>query len=126
LANGEKALAEGSVFYKTFYITTFTPNNDPCLPGGVGKVYALDYKTAGAVLNFDDDVELERDKAIGGGIPSKVVTVITDKGGTKILISVGSTNPDPNSEALDAGVVAMDPLVPNLNFHYMWWRELLN
>ena len=125
LANGEKVLAEGTVFYKTFYVTTFTPNNDPCLPGGIGKLYALDYKTAGAVLNFDDDVDLERVVDIGGGIPSKVVTVITDSGGAKLFISVGSTNPDENSEAFDAGVVAVDPLTPKINFFRMWWKELL-
>ena len=38
LAAGEKVLAENTVFYKTAYFTTFTPNNDPCLPGGVGKL----------------------------------------------------------------------------------------
>jgi hypothetical protein len=125
LASGEKVLAEGTVFYKTFYLTTFTPNNDPCLPGGVGKLYALNYKTAAAVIDFDNDTNVERSVDIGGGIPSKVVTVITDVGGAKLLISVGSTNPDANSEAFDAGVVTIDPLTPPVNFFYMWWREVL-
>ena len=125
LANGEKVLAEGTVFYKTFYITTFKPNTDPCVPSGVGKLYALDYKTAGAVLNFDDDVDLERVVDVGGGIPSKVVTVITDSGGAKLFISVGSTNPDEDSQALGAGVVAVDPLTPKMNYFRLWWRELL-
>jgi hypothetical protein len=84
------------------------------------------YKTGGAVLDFDNDGTPERSTEIGGGIPSKVVTVITDTGGTKLFISVGSTNPDPDSEALDAGVVAVDPLTPKNNFFYLWWRELLN
>jgi type IV pilus assembly protein PilY1 len=126
LAGGEKVLAESSVFYKTIYMTTFTPNDDPCLPGGVGKLYALHYKTSAAVIDFDGDGTLEVSTILGGGIPSKVVTVLTDTGGVKLFISVGSTNPDPNSEAFDAGVVAIDPLVPPINFHYMWWRELLD
>jgi len=29
-------------------------------------------------------------------------------------------------KAFDAGVVAIDPLAPPLDFHYMWWRELLD
>ena len=87
-------------------MTTFTPNNDPCLPGGVGKLYALEYKTGLAVLDFDNDGSLERSTDIGGGMPSKVVTVITDSGGVKLFISVGSTNPDPNSEVFDAGGLA--------------------
>jgi hypothetical protein len=126
LSSGEKVLAENIVFYKTTYLTTFTPNDDPCLPGGVGKVYALDYKTGGAVLDFDKDGNTERSAQIGGGIPSKPVTVITDAGGIKLFISVGSTNPDPLSEALDAGVIALDPLVPKRNFFYLWWRELID
>ena len=126
LAAGEKVLAENTVFYKTVYMTTFTPNNDPCLPGGVGKLYALQYKTGEAVLDFDSDGSLERSTDIGGGMPSKVVTVITDSGGAKLFISVGSTNPDPNSEAFDAGVISVDPLTPKNNFFYLWWRELLN
>jgi hypothetical protein len=86
----------------------------------------MHYKTGQAVLDFDSDGSLERSTDIGGGIPSKVVTVITDTGGTKLFISVGSTNPDPNSEAFDAGVVTIDPLTPENNFFYLWWRELLN
>jgi type IV pilus assembly protein PilY1 len=125
LASGEKVLAEGSVFYKTFYLTTFTPNNDPCLPGGLGKLYALNYKTAAAVLDFDNDSNLERSNDIGGGIPSKVVTVISANSKIKLFISVGSTNPDPYSESFDAGVVAADPLTPSINFFYMWWREII-
>ena len=126
LAAGEKVLADNTVFYKTVYMTTFTPDPDPCLPGGVGKLYGFNYKTGAAVIDFDGDSALDRSKAIGGGIPSKVVTVMTDTGGVKLFISVGSTNPDVNSESFDAGVVAFDPLTPPINFHYMWWRELLN
>jgi type IV pilus assembly protein PilY1 len=125
LAPGEKFLAEGNVFYKTFYFTTFTPNNDPCLPGGIGKAYALNYKTAAATIDFNNDTILERSTDIGGGIPSKVVTVITDAGGVKLLVSVGSTNPDAISESFAAGLVALDPLAPPINFFYMWWREVL-
>ena len=123
---GEKVLAENTVFYKTIYWTTFTPNDDPCLPGGVSKIYALNYKTGAAVIDFYGGGTLDRSTLIGGGIPSKVVTVMTDTGGTKLFISVGSTNPDLLSEAFEAGVVAVDPLVPPIDFHYLWWRELLD
>ena len=51
-AVGEKVLAEGTVFYKTLYITTFTPNNDPSVPGGDAKLYALSYLTGAAVVGF--------------------------------------------------------------------------
>jgi Tfp pilus tip-associated adhesin PilY1 len=126
LAAGEKVLAEGTIFYRTLYYTTFTPNDDVCMPGGIGRLYALEYKSGGAVLDLNNNGSPERSTDIGGGIPSKVVTVLTDSGSTKLFISVGSTNPDENSESFAAGVVGFDPLAPEKNFFYLWWRELLN
>ncbi len=120
-------LAENTVFYKTVYLSTFTPNPAPCVPGGDGRVYAMQYKTSGNVLDFDKDGTKDRSTIIGGGIPSKTVIVITDTlVPAKMLISVGSTNPDPTSESFAAGVISIDPLTPDVNFIYRWWRELLN
>lgn len=124
LEAGEKLLAETTLFYKTLYLTTYTPNGDPCLPGGAGKLYALNYKTGGAVLDFDGNGDSERGVQIGGGIPSKVVVVISETK-QKIYISVGSTNPDESAQNVGAGVVALDPLAPPINFFYLWWSDFL-
>jgi type IV pilus assembly protein PilY1 len=122
LATGEKVLEEGTVLYKVFYLTTYTPNNDPCLPGGEGKFYALQYQTGAAVLTFGG-ADPTRSVTVGGGIPSKPVTVITETG-VKLLISVGTTNPDAQSQSVGAGILTKDPLFPDMNFFYKWWREL--
>jgi Tfp pilus tip-associated adhesin PilY1 len=127
---GEKVLAKGVVVYKTYYVTTFTPNSDPCLPGGSAKLYALNYLTGSAVIAFadtdgDGNADLSRSVILGGGIPSKPVTVLTAKS-QKLFISVGSTNPDGTSQSIAAGIIAVDPLFPNRNFFYLWWRELFN
>jgi len=123
---GEKVLAGNTVFYKTLYITTFLPNNDPCLPGGEGKLYALKYKTgAAALFDVNNDSILERSLSLGGGIPSKPVMVLTEKG-QKLFISIGSTTPDALSELTEAGIIAMDPLAALKNFFYIWWREIFN
>jgi type IV pilus assembly protein PilY1 len=115
-AEGEKVLARGVVFYKTYYVTTFTPNSDPCVPGGNAKLYALDYLTGAAVIAFTDtdgdgDNDLSRSVLLGGGIPSKPVTVITADA-TKLFISVGSTNPNASSQSVGAGIVALDKKPP--------------
>jgi type IV pilus assembly protein PilY1 len=122
-AVGEKVLSEGTVFYKTFYITTFTPNNDPSVPGGDAKLYALSYLTGAAVLDFDDDSNLDRNSLIGEGIPSEPVTLIT-RTGTKLLISMGSTDPAMGNPSLSAGVKDIDPLKPSINCFYRFWREI--
>jgi type IV pilus assembly protein PilY1 len=124
-AAGEKVVGEGMVFYKTFYITTFTPNDDPCVSGGCGKLYALSYLTGGAVLDFHNDSTLERCSTIGEGIPSEPVMLIT-RTGTKLLISAGSKNPDTAGPSLVAGVMNIDPLLPPVNFYYRYWRENYN
>jgi type IV pilus assembly protein PilY1 len=130
VAEGEKVLARGVVFYKTYYITTFTPNSDPCVPGGNARLYALDYLTGAAVIAFTDidgdgDLDKTRSTLLGGGIPSKPVTVITASA-TKLFISVGSTNPNVSSKSVGAGIVALDPLYPPRNFFYLWWRQVFN
>jgi type IV pilus assembly protein PilY1 len=119
---GEKILAKGTVFYKTLYITSFTPSDDPCLPGGEATIYALDYKTGAAVLALNGS-GLERSMMLGGGVPSTPVPIITSRG-QKLLVSVGSTIPVAGSDSVEAGIIGIDPLAPGLNFYYMWWREL--
>jgi len=124
LAPGEKILAEGTVFYKVFYVTSFLPSNtDPCKPGGAALLYAVSYKTGlgGADLNKDGVADMSI--VIGGGIGSKPVTVIRE-GGTTLLVSVGSTNPDATTENTGAGIVDVAPESPPFNFFFLWWREL--
>jgi type IV pilus assembly protein PilY1 len=122
-AKGEKVLAEGTVFYKTFYVTTFTPKKDSCVPGGDGRLYALNHLTGEAVLHFNHDSNKERRCLIGEGIPSKPVVVIR-KTTTKLLVSEGSANPDIVGPSLVAGIKTIDPFLPPVNFYYQSWREV--
>ncbi len=122
-AVGEKVLSEGTVFYKTFYITTFTPNNDSIVTGGYGKLYALSHLTGAAVLDFNNDSKLERISFIGEGIPSKPVMLITRRG-TKLWISVGSGNLGTADPSLERGVKSVDPLLPPINFFYRFWKGM--
>ena len=119
---GEKVLAKGMVFYKTYYLTTFVPSTDPCVPGGDAKIFALNYKTGAAVISFGG-TDTVRDKLIGGGIPSSPVPIITSHG-QKLLVSVGSTIPIADSDSFEAGIMDIDPLAPEFNFYYLWWRQL--
>lgn len=58
--DGEKVLANVSVFNEIAYFTTYNPDPvtavDPCEPGNLGasRLYAVDFRTGEAVYNFAD------------------------------------------------------------------------
>ncbi len=122
-AVGEKVLAEGMVFNKTLYITTYTPMSDPCTPGDEATLYALNHLTGKPVADFDHDSSKDRTVIIGQGIPSKPVMRIA-KTHTGLLISVGSANSDVSGPRLAAGIKSIDPLMPPFNFFFRYWREI--
>jgi type IV pilus assembly protein PilY1 len=111
LAEGEKVLSEGVVFFKTYYVTTF-------LPGQGGALYALNYKTGEAVDGYL--------RVIGeaDGLLSKPVVII-NKTDQKLLVSASRINPgEGGSESVGPGILAIEPSAPSANFYYLWWREL--
>jgi type IV pilus assembly protein PilY1 len=94
---GEKVLAPSIVYAGAAYLTTFTPTagsiTDPCYVGeGTARLYALDYLTAAAVLNFDTSSEElhknDRHQRIGTAIPSGVVIALV-QGKAAGFIGVG-------------------------------------
>jgi type IV pilus assembly protein PilY1 len=116
--SGEKVLAPPTVFNKVAYFTTYAPNTmvapDPCQPGNLGtaRLYAVDYLTGEAVLNYDTTndtttidnkranstpgqvlIRSDRSVTLGSGIPSGVVLIINPNGGLKALIGVGGVIP---------------------------------
>ncbi len=123
LADGEKILAEGVLFYKAFYVTSFLPNTEPCVPGGYAHIYSLNYKTGAAWADLDQDGSEEVKTLVGGGIGSRPVPVIRD-GGATLLVSVGATNPDAESGSTTAGVTGLAPKAPANNFFTLWWKNL--
>ncbi len=122
--SGEKVLSPASVFAKVAYYTSFTPGSgvelNPCVPNrGTASVYAVKYLTAEAVFNYDtvndsgyasetntralgNEGEIlkrsDRFEAIGSGIPSGVVVIISQDG-ESALIGVGGGLEIPEVEA---------------------------
>lgn len=114
LHSGEKVLAPGLAFNKVAYYTTYAPNTsavaDPCSPGNLGtsRLYAVDYKTGEAVINYDTGndststtnaratavagqvlLRSDREQTLGSGIPSGIVMVIGTNGEPTILVGCG-------------------------------------
>jgi type IV pilus assembly protein PilY1 len=123
--SGEKVLAPPVVLNGVVYFTTFAPGasvvTDPCQPGnlGTGRMYAVDYKTGEAVLNYDrtNDSQYstlhnastgnaratgvtgqvlqrnDRQQTIGNSIPSGVVLVVSASGETALFVGSGGAMP---------------------------------
>lgn len=123
LASGEKVLAESTVFAGVLYFTTFTPNDDACVPGGAATIYGVQYLTGAAGVDFDEDGTLDRSIIIGGGIPSRPVIVISDRAAA-MFVSVGSANPDAASPSTSAAIVKPNIAPLGFNLHTIWWKEL--
>lgn len=139
---GEKVLSPALAFNKVAYYTTYAPgalNVDPCVPGnlGVSRLYALDYLTGEAVLNFnnavnngsshndsestsnnsraDDDYnnvlrKEDRSVDLGVGIPSGIVVLLPPTGEAKLLIGCGG------------GLCSEDP-TPGGVVYPIYWRR---
>jgi type IV pilus assembly protein PilY1 len=90
--DGEKVLASPVVFYGMVLFTTFIPNTDPCSYGGNARFYAADYLNATAVMDLDEDGDIDendRSKDIGHGIPTEAVVTISATGEANAYIGAG-------------------------------------
>ncbi len=100
--SGEKIVSTPIVVNDIAFFTTFSPDigahTDKCFVQGMGggRLYALNYKTGEAVINFDltndaGGVEVlarsDRSLLLGTGIPSEPTFIVTASG-AKLLIGV--------------------------------------
>ena len=82
---GEKVLASSNVLFGVVYFTSFTPSKEGATEG-VARIYALDYKTGGPILDLNPANNLDgmridlsdRSKVIGNGFPSNTVISALD------------------------------------------------
>lgn len=111
---GEKILAPPLAYNKVALFTTYTPNagsGDVCAPGnlGVSRLYAVNYLTGEAALNFNGGNDSEstagntralsedgkvlrrsdRSVTLGVGIPSGIVVIMPPSGDAELLIGSG-------------------------------------
>ena len=129
---GEKVVSSPRVYGGVVYFTTYTPDSgstpnpsDPCAVStvrGVGRLYAVDYKTGASVLEFSSVTETDNDGqtvglgkkdrsiAIGTAIPSApVIAILT--GGARIFIGV------------EGGIVSM-PTISTRDMYTYYWTQI--
>jgi type IV pilus assembly protein PilY1 len=128
---GEKVVASPRVYGGVIYFTTYTPDTggggggDPCAAStvrGVGRLYALNYKTGASVSEFSSEVEYDGDGnvvalgkkdrviAIGTAIPSAPVIAILENG-AHIFIGV------------EGGIVSM-PAIGTPDLYRYYWHQM--
>jgi len=129
---GEKVVSSPRVYGGVVYFTTYTPDSgstpnpsDPCAVStvrGVGRLYAVDYKTGASVLELSSVTETDNDGqtvglgkkdrsiAIGTAIPSApVIAILT--GGARIFIGV------------EGGIVSM-PTISTRDMYTYYWTQI--
>jgi type IV pilus assembly protein PilY1 len=128
---GEKVVASPRVYGGVAYFTTYTPetggggDGDPCAAStvrGVGRLYAVDYKTGASVSEFSSAVEYDGDGnvvalgkedraiSIGTAIPSAPVIAILENG-AHIFIGV------------EGGIVSM-PAINTPDLYRYYWHQM--
>jgi type IV pilus assembly protein PilY1 len=127
---GEKVVSSPRVYGGVVYFTTYTPGQgeisaDPCeasTANGTARLYAVDFKTGGAVHDFSTTAEtdgagntvalgkLDRSTVIGTAIPSAPVIAIL-KGGAYLFIGV------------EGGIASM-PVVAGQDMYRYYWNQI--
>jgi type IV pilus assembly protein PilY1 len=126
---GEKVVSSPRVYGGVVYFTTYTPTgtsaidpDDPCAAStvrGVGRLYAVNYKTGAAVHEFNSTLETDRDGhsvtlgkqdrslSVGTAIPSAPVIAILG-GGARLFIGV------------EGGIVSLPTVATQEMYRYYW------
>jgi type IV pilus assembly protein PilY1 len=123
LPAGESVLSKGLVFNKVFYVTTFSPNQ-----GGKATLYALNYKTGEpAFFSGEFTHNLGRAMEIGTSIPSRPVAAVNQEF-QKVITGTTARSKTMQQKGVKgpygAGILAINPPFPKVNFFYLWWKQL--
>ncbi len=117
LASGEKVLSKGLLLNKVYFVNTYAPDSN----GGMTNLYELDYKTgAGRLPPSSEGAGPTRSRVIGGGITAGPVPVLMERG-IGLLVAPGEGAAEGEK---GAGLLAITPPFPRINFFYLWWRSL--
>ncbi|MDD5475248.1 MAG: hypothetical protein PHU03_01900, partial [Syntrophales bacterium] len=119
---GEKLLADPTVFGGIVYFTTFTPasGNNPCEQGGSAELYAVQGTTGGGALTSEDGSST-RSMTVGVGIPSAPVLSLNPEGGADPDLYVTTSGGDGTSASTQR--VDITPQGVSNRTNMLYWRD---
>jgi len=116
----EKVLAKPTLFNGIVYFTTYenVDIDDPCSGGGVGSLYAVEYRSGGGALAVDELSDLsgpggDRSKEIGIGAPSTPVITVSVKAQGSVIIGTTSGQ-----------IYSQHAFSPTSGKVLLYWREV--
>ena len=117
----EKLLAKPTVFQRLVYFTTYLnpDTTDPCVSGGSGNLYAVEYLSGGGAFGVTELSQLSgtggtRYKTVGSELPSAPVISINTEGRASVV--VGTTLGKYFSQE-----ILSPPSLKNI----LYWREVI-
>lgn len=119
---GEKILAEPTVFGGVVYWTSYTPpsGNDPCAQGGTASLYGVNYTTGAGAIDLGGGSPV-RSTVIGTGIPSApVVSMRPGNDGTPDLYITASGG---GGTAAETFRVDFDPRGLSNRTNIIYWKD---
>lgn len=118
---GEKVLADPTVFGGVVYFTTFTPasGNDPCEQAGTARLYGINYMTGGGAIS--SGTSTVSSVTIGIGIPSAPVVSLKPTGSATPDIYV-TTSGGSRTSASTQRVNLTPPGAANRT-NMLYWRD---
>jgi type IV pilus assembly protein PilY1 len=116
--DGEKILADPTVFGGVAYFTTYTPSNggDACAQGGSASLYAINFITGGGGLS-----DGSRSMSIGTGIPS--APILSNKPGGSIIPDLYVTLSGGGGAGASTGRVNFNPPTLSNKTNILYWRD---
>jgi len=121
---GEKLLADPTVFGGIVYFTTFTPayGDNPCEQGGSAELYAVQGTTGGGALKKDGTPT--RSMAVGVGIPSAPVLSLSPDGSGSPDLYVTTSGGDGMSASTQRVDITPPGVSSRTNMLYWWDRRI--
>lgn len=122
--NGEKILADPTVYGGVVYFTTYTPptGGDPCAQGGTANLYGVNYTTGAGEIDTGSGDSRTVGGGVGSGIPS--APIVSLKPGSSLTPDLYVTTSGGGGTGANTQRVNFNPNSPALRNQLRFWHDM--